>query len=163
MELIDVSTKTFPSTFAMVDDEDFALLRQFKWTATRPHNVIYAVRNAIVDGKRTSIRMHREIVRNARVVDHWDGNGLNNKRDNLRVCTVRQNSHNTPKTRGTSFFKGVSWHAGELRWRATIVVCSRQKHLGYFDDEVSAALAYDAAAMVEFGSFARLNFEVSCV
>jgi hypothetical protein len=157
VKLIDVSTPTFPSTFAKVDDSDYEALSAFKWSASKPHNVVYVVRGVTVDGKQTTIRMHQQILGDAIAVDHIDGDGLNNQRANLRKCTDQQNGQNRRKTHGRSKFKGVSWHKGTRKWRATIVADGRQRALGYFDCEGCAAIAYDRAAKRSFGEFACPN------
>lgn len=156
VKLIDVSTPSFPNTFAQVDDADYEVLSRFKWTANKPHNVIYVSRGVVINGRQTTIKMHHEILGNTQV-DHVDGNGLNNQRTNLRPCTHMQNARNIRKTRGRSRFKGVSWHKGTRLWRATIVIEKKQRALGYFDCEGCAAIAYDNAAKASFGEFACPN------
>lgn len=159
-KMIDVSTTKYPGTFALVDDEDFDDLSRFKWSASRARNTTYASRSVVVNGKKTTIRMHRQLVPNAAHVDHADGNGLNNVRQNLRPCSSKENQWNRRRASGCSRFKGVSWHAGNGKWRATIVVDKRQRTIGYFDDEGAAAMAYDRAASDCFGEFAALNRDV---
>ena len=93
------------------------------------------------------------------VVDHIDGNSLNNRRSNLRICTPRQNTANRAKTRnGTSRFKGVHFCTRDRKWRAQIGVDGARRFIGDFDDEVEAARAYDRKAAELFGEFAYLNF-----
>ncbi len=92
-------------------------------------------------------------------VDHRNLDSLNCRRHNLRLATAAQNSANLPKQRRratTSRFKGVNLHGG--KWEARIANQGRRRHLGCFDSEVDAALAYDAAARELHGEFARLNF-----
>jgi hypothetical protein len=87
------------------------------------------------------------------VVDHINGNGLDNRRCNLRICTPAQNGLNSrPRVDGKSRFKGVFPHGD--RWRAKV----GGRHLGLFDDEVEAAKARDRLARKLHGKFARLNF-----
>ncbi|MHC4574071.1 MAG: HNH endonuclease [Planctomycetota bacterium] len=104
--------------------------------------------------------MHREICCAPRgvVVDHIDGNGLNNRKSNLRLCTVRQNLWNRRPAGGTSLYKGVCWRAEKKKWAARITCRDRRHHLGYFDTEMEAADAYDKKAAALFGEFAYLNF-----
>jgi hypothetical protein len=90
------------------------------------------------------------------IVDHKDGNGLNNCRDNLRVCTRRQNQANRRSRRGVSRFVGVYPHKD--KWIAEITSHGRHFYLGYFDDEVQAAKARDRKAWELHGEFAYLNF-----
>lgn len=91
-------------------------------------------------------------------VDHINGNGLDNRKINLRVCTRSQNLQNKPRRPGTSRFKGVYWNTRDLVWRAYISVNRSVTSLGQFRDEVEAAKTYDAAALKHFGPQARLNF-----
>ncbi len=114
----------------------------------------YAIR---WEGRR-KIYLHAELVTAYRV-DHKNGNTLDCRLHNLRPATQAQNSMNMKKPRGAfSSFKGVCWHKQRRRWRAYIRQESHQKHLGLFNIEEEAALAYDTAARIRFGEFARLNF-----
>jgi hypothetical protein len=92
--------------------------------------------------------------------DHLNGNGLDNRRVNLRVCSPSENNRNRRKRNGTSsVFKGVSWHRRERKWHAQIQSSGKKKkHLGYFTDEVDAAMAYDDASRFYFKAFAHCNF-----
>jgi hypothetical protein len=103
--------------------------------------------------------MHRVIAaaRRGLVVDHIDGNTLNNSRANLRICRLAENNMNRGKfARAASRFKGVLLYPGG-RWRAHIYAGGKHIHLGYFDTEALAAAAYDAAARDLHGEFARTN------
>ena len=91
------------------------------------------------------------------IVDHINGNGLDNRLENLRLCSNSENSRNMRRGRGASNFKGVSWFERDNCWRSYIVMLGRQLHLGYFDSEAEAARAYDIAAAKLFGEFAKLN------
>lgn len=143
---------------ALVDTEDFERINPHKWCAFKHGNSWYAIRR--VGG--TMIYMHREIlglaVNSGSITDHVNGNGLDNRKSNLRLCSVKENVRNQHTTSGFSQYKGVSWHKQRNRWRATIMVNRKQKHLGLFGREDIAALAYDMAAVREFGEFACLNF-----
>lgn len=106
--------------------------------------------------------MHRFIlgltVGDGRVVDHKDGNGLNNRRSNLRVTTLSLNLANQkPTGRGTSRYKGVSFKTDKGKWRAVLATRPKQVHIGYFRTQKEAALAYNRAAKKAWGSFALLN------
>lgn len=104
--------------------------------------------------------MHRQIAGDppGLVVDHSDGNGLNNQKYNLRNCTQQKNTFNRPATGKTSSFKGVS--AKGEKWIAQITVDGKTKYLGAFDSEIDAALAYDKEAWKLHGEFALTNFEI---
>lgn len=151
---------------ALVDDEDFERLNAFKWQAYFDPKAksFYAVRKSRVDGKRTTVRMHRVIV-NAQpgdIVDHINMSTLDNRRENLRICSNAQNCRNVGKAtyvvrEQTSGFKGVSWRSDRAKWRVRISVDGNDKTVGHFDDELTAALAYDAAALKLHGEFARTN------
>jgi len=91
-------------------------------------------------------------------VDHIDGNGLNNTRANLRICTYQQNVCNCKSRGGDSKYKGISWDKRSKKWRAKIRYNSKDKHLGVFEDEIEAAREYDREAAKLFGEFAYLNF-----
>jgi hypothetical protein len=147
---------------AIVDDEDYEALAKFKWQAewSRNAQTWYAKRRTSkADGCRT-VRMHREIVGAGagEQVDHRNHDGLDNRRDNLRRCTVTQNNANQRKGAGhTSRYKGVSWNALTGSWRAQISVEGTTRHIGQYASEKEAAAAYDAAASALHGEFAYLN------
>jgi hypothetical protein len=102
--------------------------------------------------------MH-SLITGLELVDHEDGDGLNNQQYNLRPATISQNLRNGRAQEVTSIYKGVGLHRG--RWRARIYVDGRRLSLGYFADEPAAGRAYDAAAREHFGVFACLNFPES--
>lgn len=140
--------------FALVDDADFDWLNQWKWFAHKRKRIWYAARNARhPNGDRYTLSMHSLLLPEAALVDHWDGNGLNNQRHNVRAATQVQNSANAQKRANESGFKGVDFHK-DKRWRARL----NGKFLGYFSSSEAAARAYDVAAKELFGEFARLNF-----
>jgi hypothetical protein len=146
--------KTIPLTqgrVAVVDDKDYDVLALHKWCLDRIDGQ-YAV--AKIDGRVVS--MHRRILRiqRGRRVDHIDGDGLNNQRANLRKCTHRQNCQNRRGYGRQSRFTGVTAGRREGTWRAQ----AHGEHIGTFGHEVDAAAAYDAAAVREYGAFARPNF-----
>lgn len=144
---------------ALVDDADFALVNQYQWCVSVAHsgNVTYAIRALKRDGAKTTQLMHR-LIAGPGLVDHIDRNGLNNQRANLRPATYAQNAGNRTGVSGTSSkFKGVCWIKQSQKWRASICVSGRTLYLGEYATEQEAALAYDSAAPVHFGEFARLN------
>lgn len=147
---------------ALIDDENFERVSVHKWHAHLNHGNWYAKRNVqIGPGKRTVISMHQFIMGNIdRKLDHWDGNGLNNQKDNLRVCTNAQNCFNArPKTvpNKRSRFKGVTRRDQHRPWRAYISFQGRPATIGDYHTEEAAALAYNLAAQRHFREFARLN------
>lgn len=147
---------------ALVDDQDAALVHGYRWcqlTVGRDQPIKYAYAHPR-DGR---VYMHRLLCPGAEEVDHRNGDGLDNRRANLRPTTHRLNLANQRKqARPTSSrFKGVSYfRSGDARrkpWAAYIKVNARKRHLGYFEDELEAAAAYNAAAETAWGEFARLN------
>jgi hypothetical protein len=92
-------------------------------------------------------------------IDHQDGNGLNNQKYNLRICTTAQNGANqrTQSRKKSSRFKGVNWDKDRQKWYAHIKVNQVLKNLGRFSSEIEAAKAYNKAAIIAFGKFAKLN------
>lgn len=171
--------------FAMVDDEDYDFLMQWKWFAKKSGKYFYAARG-IFSGKYSDagnplsdfILMHRVILNTPKELfgDHVDHNTLNNQKYNLRNCTKNQNGANkssaknsTSKYLGVSFKENVTKYNTTLgrkvsitkRWRATIKVNGKHKHLAYFPStkqgEKDAALCYNEAAKKYHGEFANLN------
>lgn len=144
---------------ALVDDEDFEELNKFRWSVTRRKNINYAFRNLRIDGKRTVILMHNQIM-NGILVDHILHNGCNNQHNNLRFCTTSQNQMNSSSNENsTSIYKGVCWCKSKKRWRAYITKDQKTIPLGYFRNEIEAAKKYDNRAIKLFGEFANINFK----
>jgi len=142
--------------FAIVDAEDYDRLSQYKWYASKCKNTYYACRAK----GRTTIRMHREIMRAPKglMCDHKNHNGLDNRKSTLRLCTNAQNCYNQQaSSNGTSKHKGVSWHKCSRKWSARIRCDGKFYHLGDYEDEIEAAMAYDDKAVELFGEFAYLN------
>ena len=148
---------------AKVDDEDYDWLNQWKWHVHEGTKTYYARRNIKINGKtRSGVYMHRVIMKASKgvQVDHKSGNGLNCQKDNIRLCTSLQNNRNRkkhPNTTSTSIYKGVHWYKAYNKWQCRIRTGLKQKHLGYFNSEVEAAVAYNQAALKYHGEFARLN------
>ena len=104
--------------------------------------------------------LHRMLVsaKRAELVDHANGWCGDNRRQNLRVATRTQNAQNTRRhSDGRSGVKGVYWHSGLQKWRASINLNGKKTSLGVFVDKIDAARAYDAAAATHFGNFAKTN------
>jgi hypothetical protein len=158
--------KTIPLTqgkCAIVDDGDFEFLNRRKWhaikTVRKCRTTFYARCWVSKKGKQSRhVLMHLMLCPDYRIVDHKNGDGLDNQRSNLRRGTHGGNQHNMHKYVGCgSRFKGVSWHKQNSYWRAQICVNSQRMYLGVFYSEVSAAIAYDRAAEKYFGEFALTN------
>jgi len=147
-------TKNYRKYFALVDDEDFELVSQYKWSIS---SYGYA---ECRDSEHKILGMHRLIIptKSGMKIDHINMNPLDNRRENLRICTHRQNLWNRIKpTNNTSGFKGVSWEKRRNKWRASICKNYKQFSLGEFFTKNEAALAYNRKARELFGNFARLN------
>ena len=151
---------------AIVDDYDYERVATHKWFAkveVRADGTVrvYAMRTVrSLRGGRTTKFLHRFILDTPTGMhtDHINGNGLDNRRSNLRVCTNAENRRNQRSQTGrSSKFKGVNWHKMAAKWRAQVKVDGKTKHLGYFASEIDAARAYDTAALKYFGEFALLN------
>jgi hypothetical protein len=150
--------------FAIVDDEYFEELNKFSWCLYKDHNTCYAKRKLpAIDGKKITLAMHRYILglTDSKIfVDHINGNGLDNRRENLRVCTNSENLRNRSKQKNNSSgFKGVSWHKASQKYSAQIkgININGKKHLGLYVCPIQAAKAYNEAAIKYHGEFAQLN------
>lgn len=142
-----------PNEFAIVDDEDYEYLNQWKWS--------YSNGYAIKRNQKSSIGMHRLILKvpNNMVIDHINHNRLDNRKENLRICSKKQNSYNQKwkKENNYSKYKGVTWAKHTKRWKVSIKKDSKTKFLGYFNSEIEAAKKYNEAALTYFGEYAKLN------
>lgn len=166
--------------FALVDDEDYEYLNQFKWHAKYRNNNWYAYHAKWIDGKSKSTSMHSMILKingKEKICDHIDHNGLNNQKNNLRLATYSQNSKNRTASGGSAYL-GVNLFKGRKIWinkdgsvtekfypryRAFISDGIKNSLIGIFpfttDGEIEAAKAYDAKAKEIHGEFANLNFK----
>ena len=156
------STRTIPLTrgrVALVDECDHEMLSFWNWSFMKVGYAQAWVGSSMYDRRKST--MHRVIMLPdpSQQVDHINGDRLDNRRCNLRLCSGRENQMNRKKSSGkSSSYKGVSFFPRTGRWASRIKVHGRNLHLGYFVSEKDAALAYDAAALHHFGEFARLNF-----
>lgn len=141
---------------AIVDDDDFAWLNEWKWTALVTRQLVYAYRRV---SKTQTLLMHRAILRAAPtlLVDHIDFDGLNNRRSNLRLCTKRQNQAHSRHPIGGTGFRGVTLNksAKTIRYVAQSAATG---YIGSFGSAEDAAVAYDNIARELYGPFAQLNF-----
>lgn len=144
---------------AIIDDEDYVLLSNYIWYAKKDKNSWYAAANKYDEAKHTIIKMHQIILgkRKGYVIDHINGNGLDNRKENLRFVTRSQNKMNQQNTYGSSKYKGVSWHKNAKKWTSYIRHNGKLTHLGLFSSEEEAARAYDSKAKELFKEFASLN------
>ncbi len=141
--------------YVIVDSADYDQLMKHNWSVT--FFTEYATRIE----KSKTIYMHNQIMQpqSGLIIDHKDHNGLNNSRANLRLATKSQNSCNRRKRPlCTSKYKGVYIDKKTRKFKAALTCKGQRMHLGYFDTEIDAARAYDAAAKLYHGDFASLNF-----
>jgi len=143
--------------YAIVDDGDYDYLNQWKWYCSKDN---YAQR---IDNKlNKTILMHRVIMNppSHLHIDHINRNGLNNQKENLRVCTRTQNNGNRRISKhNTSNIKGVSWHKTSKKWRGTICIKNKNIHLGYFSNKYDAKDAHEKEAKEYFGEFIQMAYE----
>lgn len=138
---------------AIVDDEDFDNIHQFKWRASKGRHTFYAVRWNPQEGKYFVLEHMHRVILNAPIgmqIDHIDGDGLNNQKSNLRLVSCRGNlqNHAMREHQKHSKFPGVSWDKGmsrKKRWIAKIRINGTLKHLGYFETEEEAYECYKGA------------------
>lgn len=143
-------------THTQVDVEDVLRLSEHSWTLSS-HG--YAVSRK---GNNKQIYLHRFLLGEPKgyVVDHINGDKLDNRKSNLRTCSIKENIRNMGSGRRnkSNKYRGVSWATKNRKWVSLITVDRRAIYLGLYESEEEAAKAYDAAAALYFGSFARLNF-----
>ncbi len=136
---------------ALVDDADFDTLNLLKWCAIKTGREAWYAKNK-------NQYMHC-VIMGSKNINHINGNGLDNRRSNLRkvVTNESQQTRRKSKSPSSSKYKGVSYNKWAKKWSAYISTSRKQKHLGYFEDQETAAIAYNEAAKERFGKFARLN------
>lgn len=148
--------------FAIVDDDDFNWLSQWKWSAIKTKYGYYA------DRESHYIRMHREVMSrwvgrpltDDEEVDHINQNKLDNRKENLRLATSAENKRNRGKqSNNTSGYKGVMWDKATGKWMARICIDKKRIYIGWYSDKIDAAKAYDEKAKEVHGQFAQLNFQ----
>ena len=140
---------------AIVDDEDHEELSRFKWRLLGKYAARAKLKKDRINGKQGQIWMHRVIMKTPKhlQVDHINGNGLDNRKRNMRNCTQNSNQHNSHK----DTIKGVTWHKQHQKWYAQIVFNKKHIFLGLYEDKIKAAQAYNIAAKKYFRKYARLN------
>ncbi len=164
LSMFDATTIELTRGFMVLVDPIDSDLAQYKWSCIGIDRWPAAMRRVHIAGRRKTVYMHRVILERVigrtldtkEMVDHIDGNSLNNRRSNLRIVTNAQNLQNRSKTKfNTSGFKGVSWTKGH--WAAQIGENGQRHHLGLFDTPEQAYQAYCEAAKLYHGEFARLE------
>lgn len=153
--------------FTLVSDEDYEHLNQYNWC----YHSGYVDRSSYKEtGKHTKQQIHRQIIEkqinrklnDKEIIDHVNGNKLDNRRINLRIANTASNGWNRKTgNNNTSGYKGVHYIPRINKWQSRIQVYKNRKHLGYFETAELAAKAYDNAAIEYHGEFANLNFSIS--
>jgi hypothetical protein len=150
---------------AIVDDEDYDIVNKYNWWAVQGgdiHKVYYAQKWLCrVKGVKKYEMLHNFIAGRPGYklfIDHINGDGLDNRKENLRIVTNRQNGHNNSgQSNRLGRYKGVYLNRTGKKFVARITVDYKQLCLGSYQNETDAAIAYNNAAIKYFGEFARLN------
>ena len=144
--------------FTLVDDEDYEEIKKYKWWLV---SAGYAGRKIGNRKNRKPLYLHRYILKAPKgtVVDHLNGNKLDNQKSNIRICTQSHNLQNKKITKNsTSKYRGVSWSEYHKKWHSRICFKQKKTHVGYFDNEKIAAAEYDRVALKIYGENAYFNF-----
>lgn len=156
MQKVPLFSRKYKDKYTILDDDDYEALKDKKIcfiNAGKGYAVYYTGGD--------TFWLHRVIMKTPKEMDtdHINGDTLDNRKENLRVCTHQQNLANRKKqlTKSSSRYKGVSWSKKEKKWEASLYVGGKRHSLKYHTDEKAAAMAYNAKAKEIFGSFARLN------
>jgi hypothetical protein len=148
--------------FTIIDIEDVDKVKKYEWTffKSKHHKYGYVISKKKINNKKKWL-LHRYIldIKNPKIyIDHKNGNSLDNRKGNMRLCTHQQNLCNGKKTLNkTSVYKGVCFKKNSKKWYAQITVNGKTKYLGYFYNQLEAAKIYDIKAIEYFGEFALTN------
>lgn len=158
---VPIHSRKYPNLVALVDEEDAALVLQYRWNifVSRPHSAHPRLYVKARISPNQFVYLHHLILppKPGHEVDHWSGDGLDNRRGNLRECTSAGNNQNRAKRSGSaSSYCGVE--RNKKRWIARIKSSNQGIYLGSFASEIEAALAYDDAARIHHREYATLNF-----
>lgn len=143
------------SLFFIIDDECYEKVKNYNWSITKEG---YVRRSNC--GRKEERFLHRFILNATKdyTVDHKNRNPLDNRKENLRMCTNQQNHFNRKKLSGkSSAYKGVTWDKERNKWKVNIMINGASKTVGRYEDEIEAALAYNEKARELFGEFAYIN------
>jgi hypothetical protein len=167
-----IESPTHGTHEVLYDAEDEDKINKYNWYVSKQQYCFY-VRTHIPhpDGgftrggrrRQTTLEMHRLVAGTPKGMstDHINGDGLDNRKQNLRICTTAENGRNRGKSKNnTSGFKGVSWHKNRKIWYVHIRHNKKLMHIGSFKDKEEAARAYDRKAIELHGKFAKLNFPI---
>lgn len=139
----------------LIDEQDVELVSQYNWYSQTGKRTRYAANK----NKERLLLLHRLILGDCEAIDHINGDGLDNRRSNLRVCSLTENNRNTRKRENTrSQYKGVVFdNSASNKWKARVYKDGKQIVLGRFSTEEEAAVAYNKAAVIHYGEFANIN------
>ena len=161
MIAIPINSPKYGLKYFFIDGEDFIKVKKYTWWLNySKHTDSFYIDSEYKDNKkRVKIKLHRYLVNcpKGMVVDHIDGNTLNNCRSNLRICKFSENARNRRDTPSSSIYKGVFLIKRDNVYTAAIRYKNNLIYLGRFKNEINAAKAYNEAALKYFGEFARLN------
>ena len=152
--------KTVSGTSFIVDDEDDEVVKQRTWYSSKRSANLYIV--GYDKGLKKLCRIHRLLMnaKQGQFIDHVNGDGTDNRKDNLRFCTPSQNQWNRVKSRGASQYKGIYYISSTKLWAVTITKHRVRYRLGKYKNPKLAAYVYDYAAKSLFGEFAKTNEEL---
>jgi hypothetical protein len=162
MELI-INSPKYGQFTVLYDDEDHDKIKNYNWHVekrSKGSSLIYAASKVYKNGRQSTLYMHRLITNcpDNKIVDHINHDTLDNRKCNLRVCSNQENSMNRKSNKNSSSrFKGVCWKKREKKWISQINANNKNTCLGYFENEIDAAIAYNVSAKCLFGEFAHLN------
>ncbi len=162
MKTLIIHSKTLGKKEVYYDDEDEELVMRYTWGIKKfKKDLYYCLTYPLVNGKYRVRRLHRLILGledSKKFVDHINHNGLDNRKENLRLVTITQNNRNSRALiKKPSLYKGVTFREKDGKWRARIMVNKKSIHLGYFTSEIEAAIAYNNAALLYFREYAYTN------
>jgi len=143
----------------LVDDEDFEFLNQFIWKVMLKVKTYKDVQSTHFGKIVRMSRLVMKVTDSKIFIDHINGNTFDNRKENLRLATPKQNSRNIGKKKGnyTSKYKGINWNKKHKKWAVRISTDNGRIHLGYFENEKEAAQVWNEAAQLHHKEFARLN------
>jgi hypothetical protein len=161
-DINDLQTFIIPLTqghVALINGPDWDLVEPYRWSAHINRRKPYALARKQIGKLVTRVQMHRLIMSPAKgeMVDHINGNTLDNRRSNLRIVSAQTNAANMHASWGSSNYKGVYFDVRLQKWVASIRKSGVHMHIGVFGDEDDAAIAYDRKAIEVFGEHARTN------